>query len=120
MLLGAGMGYSGLCKEGAAGHSAAACRLKLRLSCGAWHQLSPPPTFPPPCQGVCFGHQLVGCTLGARVGRAGCWEVGARRVAVAAQARERLVAEGAAWAALLPDSICLHEFHQDQARQGVY
>ena len=30
------------------------------------------PWFP---KGVCFGHQLVGCTLGARVGRAGCWEV---------------------------------------------
>ncbi|KAI7839749.1 hypothetical protein COHA_006553 [Chlorella ohadii] len=64
--------------------------------------------------GVCFGHQLVGCTLGARVGRAGCWEVGARQVAVAPEARERLAAEGAGWARLLPDALCLHEFHQDQ------
>lgn len=64
--------------------------------------------------GVCFGHQLVGCTLGAPVGRAGCWEVGARSVAVAAEARERLAADGASWARLLPDTLCLHEFHQDQ------
>ena len=64
---------------------------------------------------MCFGHQLVGTVLGARVGRAGCWEVGARRVAAAPGAREAVAAAGGgAWAALLPDSLCLHEFHQDQ------
>ena len=63
---------------------------------------------------MCFGHQLVGCTLGARVGRAGCWEVGARRITVAGEAREQLAAQGADWARLLPDALSLHEFHQDQ------
>lgn len=72
----------------------------------------------PPVQGVCFGHQLVGCTLGARVGRAGCWEVGARRISVVGEARERLAAAGAGWARLLPDALCLHEFHQDQVGRG--
>ena len=43
-------------------------------------------------------------------------QVGARQVAVAPEARERLAAEGAGWARLLPDALCLHEFHQDQAR----
>ena len=35
-------------------------------------------------------------------------------MAVAAEARERLAADGASWARLLPDTLCLHEFHQDQ------
>ena len=60
--------------------------------------------------GVCFGHQLVATVLGAPVGRAGCWEVGARRVAVDPAARAALAAaDGGAWARLLPDALCLHE-----------
>lgn len=43
-------------------------------------------------------------------------QVGACRVAVAADARRRLADAGAAWAALLPEEPCLHEFHQDQVR----
>ncbi|EFN51189.1 hypothetical protein CHLNCDRAFT_141352 [Chlorella variabilis] len=70
--------------------------------------------------GVCFGHQLVGVELGARVGRAGCWEVGAREVAAASGARRALQERGAGWAGLLPDRLCLHEFHQDQARRPLY
>ncbi|KAL4439852.1 hypothetical protein ABPG75_002853 [Micractinium tetrahymenae] len=64
--------------------------------------------------GVCFGHQLVSTALGARVGRAGCWEVGAREVAVAPDSQRQLEAAGAAWAGLLPEKIALLEFHQDQ------
>ncbi|PSC69199.1 glutamine amidotransferase isoform A [Micractinium conductrix] len=65
--------------------------------------------------GVCFGHQLVGVTLGAKVGRAGCWEVGAREVEVSAAGRTAAAAAACGgWTEQLPDRLCLHEFHQDQ------
>jgi GMP synthase-like glutamine amidotransferase len=70
-------------------------------------------------QGVCFGHQLVGLELGGPVGRAGCWEVGARRVDVEPEAAAALGASGAAWAGLLPRQMCLLEFHQDQVRRCI-
>lgn len=68
--------------------------------------------------GVCFGHQLVGSALGAKVGRAGCWEVGAREVEVAPEPRQQLQEAGAAWAKLLPERVCLLEFHQDQVLEA--
>ncbi|KAL4423606.1 hypothetical protein ABPG77_009193 [Micractinium sp. CCAP 211/92] len=68
--------------------------------------------------GVCFGHQLVGSALGAKVGRAGCWEVGAREVEVAPDSRRQLAEAGAGWAKLLPERLCLLEFHQDQVLEA--
>jgi GMP synthase-like glutamine amidotransferase len=68
-------------------------------------------------QGVCFGAQLVGLEYGGKVGRAGCWELGARRLDVACKARQELEAKGAAWAQQLRDGLVVHEVHQDQVRR---